>query len=63
MWTKILMTMLAGILMFAISACGADDGIPGAVDTDTDTDTDGDADTDKDLKNMWECLICGDEAD
>ncbi len=63
MWNKLLATMLVGIMAMAINACGGDDEISGSVDTDTDTDTDTDADTDKDLKNMWECLICGDEAD
>jgi len=52
---KVIMIVLLGTLCFA---CGGEDQITGSVDTDTDTDTD--ADTDKDLKNMWECLICGD---
>jgi len=47
-------------LMFLFIGCGGEDNITGAPDLDTDTDTDTDADTDKDLKNMWECLICGD---
>ena len=53
---KVIMIMLCGIIIFN---CGGEDQITASVDTDTDTDTD--ADTDRDLKNMWECLICGEE--
>ena len=50
----------AVFVLFMSTGCGDMDDPRGVSDTDTDTDTDTDVDTDKDLKNMWECLICGD---
>jgi len=44
------------LLAFLVTGCGGEDNPISSADVDTDTDTD--VDTDKDLKNMWECLIC-----
>jgi len=50
--------IIAFIFFTLLPCCGAEDGSIATGDIDTDTDTDTDVDTDKDLKNMWECLIC-----
>lgn len=52
---KLIVLILLAILFVG---CGGEDNPISSADVDTDTDTDTDADTDKDLKNMWECLIC-----
>lgn len=51
----IIAAILLGILL---SDCGGTDTGIDITDAGMDTDTDTDTDTDRNLKDMWECLIC-----
>ena len=54
--------LLAGLLASSALGCGGDDDDYEPVDTESDTGDVEDAGpgTDRELTNMWDCLICGD---